>query len=138
MFLKSLINYAKRRLGLLIMHVLRSGKISRMTINLIFGHLDAPFIKWLHFTLHFWVRIFKKFTNPLHKAAFHLSLFITQMNFIKQYRKCCKNIRKNVFLHVFFSIFRIHFAPHRKTSALSLQKFIDNPKGKNTDDSCLT
>lgn len=83
MYQRSSINFAKLRLGLRIMPVLRYGKMSLMTINRIFGHLDAPFIKWLHFTLLLLVRTFKKFMNPSYKATLLLFLFTTQRNFKK-------------------------------------------------------
>lgn len=53
------------KLELLIMQVLKYGKINLMIVNLIFGHLDVYFMKWQHINYHSKLKVWMDYLKEL-------------------------------------------------------------------------
>jgi hypothetical protein len=69
------------KLELPTMRVQKSGKISHMILNRIFGPWGVLFMKWQPSSLHLREKIWKDFSNPLLKEFIHLSRRFTPENF---------------------------------------------------------
>ena len=67
---------------LLIMQVLKFGKMSLMMQDQIFGHLDVSFIKCVLFIHHFRAKILKVFTRKSRKENIQKFLINIRLNFL--------------------------------------------------------
>lgn len=76
------VNWPILKLGRHIMQAHKFGEMSLMTIRVIFGHLDALYMKWLHSILHLMAEICRICLIMYRKQRWNLYLEITAINFV--------------------------------------------------------
>ena len=129
MFLKlQKMGFCTPKQELLIMQVLRYGKMSLTTPNQIFGLWDASFMKWLHFSHHLKLRIWKVYLNLLPLVSIHQSAKNFQRNSLISSNWCFnKNLNQGLRLRK-YSLLHLYRKRLRscKLNLLSRLKKINN------------